>query len=188
MLGSSGRRRWLVLVTAGLGVAMLAALVLAAPASAATTPACSAGQLKAVYVDTTEAMGTWAAEYGFENTSSHLCRLTGYPAAQLLAASGAKLGGSSTRRTAPGAFGITVKPVVFGKGAIAYFAVVYHSQTGFGRLTCPASSAVKLTAPGTSTGFVLKGPAGQIAAYSGSQLALRCGLLRVSPVTAKPFQ
>jgi len=178
---------WLLSIAAGLGVCLLAVLSLAPPTGAAATPVCSGGRLKAVYVRTTGAMGTVAGEYGFENTSASRCRLTGYPTAQLLTASGAKLASSSSHAAA-GAFGITVKPVVLGRGAIAYFAVVYHSQTGFGRLTCPASAALELTAPGTSTGLVLKGPAGQIAAYSGSQVHLRCGLLRVSPVTAKPFQ
>ena len=74
------------------------------------------------------------------------------------------------------------------KGEVAYFAILYHSDTGFSPGTCPASIAIELTAPGTTAGLVLQGTGGQITAYSGSQEALRCGLLRVSPVTAKAFQ
>lgn len=128
-----------------------------------------------------------AGEYGFENRSSTRCTLLGYPGVQLLTAAGSKLA-TTVAHTAAGAFGIRAKRVGLSKGGIAYFAIEYHAQTGFGKLSCPASTTLRLTAPGGAAPLTLKGAGGRIAAYSGSQASLRCGVLLVSPVTAKRFQ
>ena len=161
--------------------------VAAASSAAANVPGCIGSRLTAVYVNTTVAAGTRAGEYGFENRSSTRCSLIGSPKVEMLSASGAKLA-SSVRHTASGAFGISAKRVELARNGIAYFAIVYGSQTGFGRLGCPASSALALTAPGTSTPSLLKGRGARIAAYAGTQVHLQCGVLRVSAVTAKRFQ
>jgi hypothetical protein len=95
--------------------------------------------------------------------SSKPCTLTGYPKVQLFAASGRKLA-TGDRHAAAGAFGIRVAPVLLARNGVAYFAVAYGSRTGFGNLTCPASAALELTAPGARTSSVLRGTAGQIAA------------------------
>ncbi len=170
---------------------MLAAVwlpaVAAGSAAGASVPTCTASQLSAVYLKTTGAAGARAGEYGFENRTSKRCALLGYPSVQMLSASGSKLA-TSEQHTATGAFGITMKRVELAKNGVGYFAIEYHSQTGFGKLRCPASASLQLTAPGVGTPLLLKGLGGQIAAYAGTQAHLQCGVLRLSPVTAKRFQ
>jgi hypothetical protein len=150
-------------------------------------PGCIGSQLSAVYINSTAAAGTPIGEYGFENLTARTCDLSGYPRVQMLTRTGAALP-TTSQRTAKGAFGITATPVTLAKHAIAYFAVTYASQTGFGRLRCPTSAALRLTPPGGTAGLLLKGGDGQIRPYDGTTVHLQCGIVRASPVTAKRFQ
>lgn len=154
--------------------------------AAAGSPLCSAGQLSLVFVDSTGAAGSTDVEYGFRNRAAHACVLEGYPVVRMLKASGASL--STTEVHTPGAWGITPKPVDLAHGKIAYFGIHFADATGYGRLQCPVSGALELTAPGTSTGHVLHGRGGRIRPFGGTTVHLRCGVVRVSAVTAKRFQ
>lgn len=166
--------------------ALILALTGAMARASTSTPLCTARQLSAVYVDSSGAAGSIDGEYGFENTSTQRCEITGYPRVQMLKASGEKL--STTEQLAPGAYGITVKPVLLAHKAIAYFGLHYAAQTGYGNLKCPTSAALRLTPPGPSVGLVLHGIGGKIQAYGGSIPHLHCGILEVSAVSAKRFQ
>jgi hypothetical protein len=177
------RRRLAFALAAG---ALAVALTGAAAKASATTPLCSAHQLSAVYVDASGAAGSVDVEYGFENTSTHRCEISGYPGVQMLKASGQKL--ATDEQLATGAYGITVKPVLLAHKAVAYFGVHYAAQTGYGNLKCPTSVAVKLSPPGTSVGLLLHGQGGKIQAYGGSIPHLQCGILHVSALSAKRFQ
>jgi hypothetical protein len=148
---------------------------------------CSASELSAVYVNTTGAMGSRDAEYGFKNTGARQCTLRGYPTVQMLTSAGAKLS-TSLSHAATGAMGITLKSVSLAHGAVAYFDLHYASQTGFGTLKCPSSAALRLTAPGEMAGSVLHVTGGEIRPYGGSIPHLHCGIIEVTPVTAKRFQ
>lgn len=138
-------------------------------------------------MSTTGAMGSRDAEYGFKNLSTHPCELTGYPRVRMLTKSGGAL--STTEQHAPGALGITTTQVTLGHNAVAYFDIHYASSTGYANLKCPPSAALKLTAPGDTTGLLLHGSAGRIQPYGGgSTLHLHCGIVHVTAVTAKRFQ
>ena len=166
---------------------LVAGVVASAAFGRAPATVCSPGQLRAVYVNSTRAMGTIAGEYGFENVTARRCGLRGYPRVQMLTRSGSVLA-TRYEHEAPGAFGIGSTKVVLAGHGIAYFAIVYASETGFGRLRCPTSAALKLTPPGLSVGLVLTGKGGQITPYGGSTVHLECGTVRVSLVAAKRFQ
>lgn len=152
-----------------------------------SVPLCAASQLSPVYVLSTGAAGSVDGEYGFENRSSGRCRLIGYPRVRMLIRSGAALS-TTERHAAPGAFGIRAKPVSLGHGSVAYFDIHYAAATGFGNLTCPTSAALDLAAPGDRTGLVLRGAGGRIRPFGGTTVHLHCGIVHVTPVTAKRFQ
>jgi hypothetical protein len=164
--------------------AVAAVAVGASPAGAAGSQ-CSAGQLAAVYVDATAGAGSRDAEYGFRNLGRP-CTLSGFPGVVMLAGSGAVL--PTTEQHAPGAYGIAVRQVPLGRGAVAYFGVHYASQTGYDGLRCPTSAALRLTAPGTTAAPVVRGRGGMIQPYGGTIPHLRCGIVHVSPVGARRFQ
>ena len=155
------------------------------PAAGAAGSHCSAGQLAAVYVNATAGAGSRDAEYGFRNLGRP-CTLQGYPGVVLLTGSGAVL--STTERHTPGAYGIVVRRVPVGRNAVAYFGVHYAAQTGYDSLTCPTSAALRLTAPGTAAGVVVRGRGGAIQPYGGTIPHLHCGILDVSPLGARRFQ
>jgi hypothetical protein len=157
----------------------------AAGAARAAAPPCPASQLAAVYVNTTAGLGSRDAEYGFRNLGRP-CALRGFPGVVMLRGSGAAL--PTTVLHAPGAYGIAVGQVRLGRNAVAYFGVHYAAQTGYDSLTCPTSAALRLTAPGTAAGLVVRGLGGRIQAYGGTIPHLHCGILHVSPVGARRFQ
>lgn len=130
--------------------------------------------------------GSAAAEFGFTNHSARTCFLHGYPRVQMLKKSGKDL--STSDQKAPGAFGIQEKTVVLASGKTAYFGVVFADQTGYGNLTCPMSAALKFTPPQDTGTVTLHGSAAQIAPYGGTTQHLDCGIVHVTPVTAKRSQ
>ena len=95
---------------------------------------------------------------------------------------------STSDQKAPGTFGIKEKIVILAKGKTAYFGVLYASQTGYGKLTCPTSSALKFTPPQSTGSVTLHGSAAQMTPYGGTTEHLECGILRITAVTAKRFQ
>jgi hypothetical protein len=118
--------------------------------------------------------GVRTTGYAFTNTSSSPCTLKGYPRFEVLNKSGRLVRGGRaanglTRmgddaKTPPRL--VTVEP-----GKTATF-LVYFNAGGAGYLgkPCPTYRKVKITAPGTTRGFVLR-----------EDLQL-CGELEVSPV------
>lgn len=174
-------------VVALVSVAALAVAGAAAGGASTATAHCAPGSLSAVFVNASGAAGSVIAEYGFRNDGSSACRLEGFPTVQMLKSSGAKLS-TTEQHAAPGALGITEKTVVLKPKAVAYFGVDYPAQTGFGNLHCPTSASLRLTAPGASDSLVLHGRGANINAYGGSEVALHCGILRVTPVSADKFQ
>ena len=154
--------------------------------SPANVPRCAAASLLVWVGPTQGAAGSVATEFGFTNHSAGTCSLYGYPLVQMLNKSGQNL--STSDQKAPGAFGILEKTVVLAPGKTAYFGVVYASQTGYANLTCPTSAALKFTLPqGTGT-LLLLGAHAQITPYGGTTQHLTCGIVHVTPVTAKRFQ
>lgn len=166
--------------------AVLALAVGAAHGATRSTPGCAASELTPVFVDSSGAAGSIDVEYGFKNRSTQRCELQGYPTLRMLKASGGSL--ATTVLHAHGSWGITVKPVVVAPGSVAYFGIHFAAATGYGRLHCPTSAALRLTAPGTTTGLVLRGRSGRIQPYGGTTEHLHCGIVHVSAVTAKRFQ
>jgi hypothetical protein len=131
-------------------------------------------------------MGTLTAEFGFTNRGAKSCSLRGYPRVQMLTDSGKLL--ATFDQAAPGAFGIDVKTILLAPGATAYFGVMYADGTGYAKLTCPTSAALKFTPPQTTATVTLRGPGARIQPFGGTIQHLKCGIVRVTAVTAKNSQ
>ncbi|HJQ34669.1 MAG TPA: DUF4232 domain-containing protein [Pyrinomonadaceae bacterium] len=131
---------------------------------------CSGEQLSVRNVGEDAAMGgVRIRDYAFTNTSPTTCALRGYPRFEVLSAAGrvVRLGRAATGDDA----GEIPKPVTLEPGKTATFQVNYNAG-GAGRIgkPCPTYPKVRITAPGTKRGFVLR---------DAIQL---CGAVGVSPV------
>jgi hypothetical protein len=134
---------------------------------------------------TSAAAGSRFDEFGFTNHGG-TCSLYGYPVVQMLKSSGTNL--ATYDESAPGAFSIREKAVFLTRGETAYFGVVYASQTGYANLSCPTSAALRFTPPQAVGTLTLEGAHAQITPYGGTIEHLKCGIVHITPVTAKRFQ
>jgi hypothetical protein len=138
---------------------------------------CRENQLLVRHVSEDAAMGgVRTIDYVFTNSSSSPCTMKGYPRFEVLnksgrlvrggrAAKGLTMMGDDARRP--------LRLVTIEPGKTATF-VVYYNAGGAGYMgkPCPIYRKVRITAPGTKRGFVLR-----------DELTL-CGRLEVSPVRA----
>ena len=134
---------------------------LSAPQSSVSTP-CLAEQLSVRHISDDAAMGgARSVIFAFTNTSSAPCALSGYPRFELLTKSGRPVrGGRVTKAQSREESEQTEQspPVVtLAPGQRAWFQINYNSG-GAGHLgkPCPVSPKVRITAPGTERGFVLR--------------------------------
>lgn len=136
---------------------------------------CRDNQLSVRHVSEDAAMGgVRTIDFVFKNTSSSPCTLSGYPRFEVLNKSGRIVRGGRAAhgltmmgddaRTRPRL--VTIEP-----GKTAGFLVYYNAGgAGYMGKPCPTYRHVRITAPGTKRGFVLR-----------EELSL-CGSLEVSPV------
>jgi hypothetical protein len=136
---------------------------------------CRGNQLLVRHVSEDTAMGgVRTTGYAFTNTSSSPCTLSGYPRFEVLNKSGRIVRGGRA------ANGLTMlgddakmspRLVMIEPGKTATF-LIYYNAGGAGHIgkPCPIYRKVRITAPGTKRGFVLR-----------EELQL-CGRLEVSPV------
>ena len=122
---------------------------------------CHENQLSASHVSEDAAMGgVRSIVYAFNNTSSSPCTLSGYPSFEVLSKSGRLVrGGRAARgltrmgdeaRTPPRL--VTIEP-----GKTATFMVYYNAGgAGYMGKPCPIYRRVRIIAPGTRRGFVLR--------------------------------
>jgi Protein of unknown function (DUF4232) len=136
---------------------------------------CHENQLSVRHVGEDAAMGgVRTTDFAFTNTSSSPCTLKGYPRFEVLNRSGRLVRGGLAARgltrlgdeaKAPPRL-VTIEP-----GKTATFQVYYNAGgAGYMGKPCPTYRKVKITAPGTKRGFVLR-----------EELQL-CSSLEVSPV------
>lgn len=137
---------------------------------------CRENQLSVRHVSEDAAMGgVRTIDYAFTNTSSSPCTLSGYPRFEVLNKSGRLV------RNGRAAYGLTMmgddartpqRLVTIEPGKTAVFLVYYNAGgAGYMGKPCPIYRRVKITAPGTKRGFVLR-----------EELQV-CGRLEVSPVS-----
>lgn len=135
---------------------------------------CRRDQLSVRRVSDDAAMGGFRSiSYAFVNDSPSPCSLEGFPRFEVLNSAGSPVRGGRAREglTATGDDSNTPpRSVTIEPGKSAAF-VVHYNAGGAGRMRpCPAYRRVRITAPGTARGFVIREP-----------LQL-CGGLEVSPV------
>ena len=184
-----GTRRLAVGAALACGAILLPATAMVASATSgapATVPRCAAASLVVWVGPIQGAAGSVASEFGFTNHSAGTCALHGYPFVQMLNKSGKNL--STHDQRGSGAFSIQERTVILAPGKTAYFGVIYASRTGYGNLTCPTAVALRFTPPQDIRTLTLRGSHAHIAPYGGTTPHLTCGIIRVTPVTAKPFQ
>ena len=128
-----------------------------APASAP----CTDGQLAVKAGDEDAAMGgVRSVQYTFTNTSTSACTLNGYPGFQLLNKAGRPIPGRHTVNKAKMFMDSEPNPpkeVTLEPGKTAIFMIYYNNGgAGYTGKPCPTYPKVRVTAPGTKKGVVLK--------------------------------
>ena len=154
------------------------------PTPTATTAAlvCDSSQLSIILGAEGAAMGSRGVTgTAFKNISSMACRLKGYPIVQMIDGTGKSIPTYVTRTETIFGTPTPVKLLTLLPGAEAKFDMLYEAQTGYGNLSCPTSTSVNFTPPGSSTALVLNW---KIQPYGGTVQALKCGELKVSPLYA----
>jgi hypothetical protein len=122
---------------------------------------CHENQLSASHVSEDAAMGgVRTIVYAFNNTSSSPCTLSGYPHFEVLSRSGRIVRGGRAAR------GLTrldddarrpPRPVTIEPGKTATFMVYYNAGgAGYMGKPCPVYRRVRIIAPGTRRGIVLR--------------------------------
>ena len=142
---------------------------------------CTAHQLSVRYIRTGVAMGTASTQFAFVNTGRR-CRMRGFPKVQMLTATGANL--PTTQKEIDTSVALRPKTVRLAKGGRAYFAIFYPDGTGMTGVSCPESTALRITPPEQRSSIVLRGGHGQIRAYGGNITHPHCGELRLTVVSA----
>lgn len=128
--------------------------------SPASAP-CSDNQLSVRHLSEDAAMGGLRnMQYILTNTSSSACTLKGYPRVELLNKTGGLARGGRAKN------GLTLmgedyekepKLVTLEPGKTATFWIDYHARgAGYMGRPCPTYRKVRVTAPGTNRGFVLR--------------------------------
>jgi hypothetical protein len=121
--------------------------------SVMATPTCSRANLTLRFIDTDAAMGgVRSSGYAFKNNGTSTCSLTGFPTLQLLNKAGNPMGTKKIHNAEE-----TPAAVELPAGGEAFFHVDFN-EGGAGHVgpPCPASTKVKITAPGTTAPFVRK--------------------------------
>jgi hypothetical protein len=168
------------------GALLAGGLAASAAASTPTASRCSSSVLSVKAGQGSGAAGSLQSEFAFVNRGSRACTLEGYPRLQMLSASGQEIA-TTNEHAPPGADGINrSKLLTLAPGHDAWFAIDYADQTGYGNLTCPTAAKVRFTPPGVTGTVTLSGQHARISPYGGTIEHLHCGLVQVTPVTAKP--
>ncbi len=148
---------------------------LPAPTSSTTVPGCTGANYTLNVLGSQGAAGTFEVTFGFHNTSAATCPLSGYPGIQLLGAGGTDIatdtvqgGGESFTNFAP-------STVEVAGGATAYFNMGYSDVPNGTETSCPTTTGLEATPPGTST------PLQVTAQY----VVCNGGTVNVSPVFGK---
>jgi hypothetical protein len=141
---------------------------------------CRSTNLTVSLVQQQAAAGSAIRTYAFTNTAATACTLYGYPGFQLMGSNGQLL--PTSVQWVPA----TKSVVTLSPGGHAWFTMEFPAQTGYGNLTCPTSSALRVTPPNAYHFVTVTGAAGAIQAYGGTTTDLHCGTLSVQPVTGTP--
>jgi uncharacterized protein DUF4232 len=148
---------------------------------------CSSTQLRAWAGGPAAGVGSVLLEFGFVNASDRRCSLIGYPALAMRSAAGKAIKTTELHVSA-GFDGIARKLVTLAAGARAYFGVEFTDGAVFKGEVCPTSAQLLLTPPGAGGEVTLTGARAHITPYGGGATPQQaCGVVFVSPVTAKMF-
>jgi hypothetical protein len=124
----------------------------ASATTAAAVPVCQAAQLVAAVTDRGAASGHIRTDVSLRNTALQTCSLDGYPALQLLDASGSALPIHVTDATLAYVFSnLNPAVVMLTPGSSAYFVLQWSEVDGTGACASPeAAEALRIIPPSTS--------------------------------------
>jgi len=148
---------------------------LPAPTTSTTVPGCSGTNYALSVLGSQGAAGTFEVTFGFRNTSSATCPLTGYPGIQLLGAGGADIATNTVQGGGESFTSFAPSTVEVAGGATAYFNMGYSDVTTGTESSCPTTTGLEATPPGTSTTLQV----------SGQYVVCNGGTVNVSPVFGK---
>jgi hypothetical protein len=147
---------------------------------------CSSRELRAWAGGPGAGAGSAFLEFAFVNVSARRCSLIGFPVLAMRSAAGKTIK-TTELHLSSGFDGIARKLVTLAAGARAYFGVEFTDGPVFKGEVCPTSAQLLLTAPGAGGAVTLSGARAQITPYGGGPMPQSCGVVYVSPVTAKMF-
>jgi uncharacterized protein DUF4232 len=147
---------------------------------------CSSTELRAWAGGTGAGAGSAFLEFAFVNASARRCSLIGFPALAMRSAAGKPIKTIELHVSA-GFDGISRRLVTLAAGARAYFGVEFTDGPVFKGEVCPTSAQLLLTPPGAGGAVTLSGADARITPYGGGPMQQSCGVVYVSPVTAKMF-
>jgi hypothetical protein len=147
---------------------------------------CSSTELRAWAGGPPAGAGSVLLEFGFVNASARRCSLIGYPALAMRSAAGKAIK-TTELHVSSGFDGIARKLVTLAAGARAYFGVEFTDGPVFKGEVCPTAAQLLLTPPGAGGAVTLSGARAHITPYGGGPMPQSCGVVYVSPVTAKMF-
>jgi hypothetical protein len=176
----------------GLAAVLAVGIVLAAAACGGGSAAlragvvgqCSSTQLRAWAGGPAAGAGSAFLEFAFVNASARRCSLIGFPTLALRSAAGKTIK-TTELQLSSGFDGIARKLVTLAAGARAYFGVQFTDGPVFKGEVCPTSAQLLLTPPGGGAAVTLSGVRARITPYGGGPMPQSCGVVYVSPVTAK---
>jgi hypothetical protein len=152
-----------------------ASTTLPPPTTSTTIPGCTGANYSLSELGTEGAAGTSEVTFGFRNTSSASCPLSGYPGIQLVGASGANLPTTTVRGGGESFTDFAPTTVEVGPGETAFFNMAYSDVTTGTETSCPTATGLKAIPPNTSTSL----------SVSGSFNVCNNGTVTVSPVFGK---
>ena len=124
---------------------------LPAPTTSTTVPGCTGANYTLSVLGTEGAAGTFEVTFGFHNTSSATCPLSGYPGSQLLGAGGADIATDTVRGGGESFTDLRPRHREVAGGATAYFNMGYSDVPTGTETSCPTTTGLKATPPNTST-------------------------------------
>ena len=145
------------------------------PTTSTTIPGCTGANYTVSELGSQGAAGTFEVTFGFRNTSSATCPLSGYPFIQLVAAGGTDLPTTTVRGGTESFTDFVPTTVEVGPGATALFNMAYSDVTTGTETSCPTATGLQVIAPNTTTSL----------SVSGSFDVCNNGTVTVSPVFGK---
>jgi len=124
---------------------------LTTPTPSTTVAGCTGANYTLSLLGTQGAAGTNEVTFGFKNTSSVTCPLSGYPGIQLIGVHGIDIPTTTDRGGGLSFTNFVAATVSVGPGQTAYFNMAYSDVVTGGETSCPTTTALGVIPPNSTT-------------------------------------